>query len=62
MISWSQYMATHSLPQIYLYNLWHVVASQGKHVAADQSKCCARHIANKADEQCANDNVKHIDQ
>ena len=39
--------------------LQHVAASQisraqGQHVAADQPKCHARHIAN--------DNVKHIDQ
>ena len=46
MISWSQYMATCTLPQMYIYNMWRVVAGQRKHVAADQPKCHARHIAN----------------
>ena len=48
-------MAMCMLPQMYIYNMWHVVANQRKHVAANQPisycKC-------KADEQCANDNVK----
>ena len=53
-------MSTCTLPQMYIYNMWRVDASQRKHVAADQPKCHARHVAKcKADEQCANDNVKH---
>ena len=42
-------MTTCTLTQMYIYNMWRVVASQRKHVAADQPKCHVKQMNSEKD-------------